>query len=142
MHETAADTKPALGPPMPSSKGSEDHPSHPDQMSEVIGDSIARSRRSSITVDGSEKNDPEDPSPLSRQSTQLEPDVEVPRGKRRGLFAQLALVAEIEDPKTYSRKMKWFITFIVAWAGAMAPMGSSIFFRESFIPVRNTSVRY
>jgi hypothetical protein len=55
----------------------------------------------------------------------------VPRLKRRGLFGQLTLLAEAEDPKKYSRKKKWFITFIVAWAGATAPMGSAILFRKS-----------
>lgn len=54
----------------------------------------------------------------------------VARSRRRGLFGQLTLLAEVEDPKTYSRKKKWFITFIVAVAGATAPMGSSIFFRK------------
>lgn len=58
-----------------------------------------------------------------------EPPVVVHRLKRRGLFGQLTLLAEIEKPKTYPRNRKWFITFIVAVAGAAAPMGSSIFFR-------------
>lgn len=135
MHETATDTEAGLDPPTSSSKKSDDHRGHQNQVDEDIDDSIARSRHSRISADGSEKNDLEDPSPLSRQSTQLGPAVKVPRGKRRGLLGQLALVAEIEDPKTYPRKMKWFITFIVAWAGAMAPMGSSIFFRKLFTPV-------
>ncbi|RMJ22061.1 multidrug resistance transporter, partial [Aspergillus sp. HF37] len=52
----------------------------------------------------------------------------VQRSKRRGLFGQLTLLAEVENPKTYARNKKWFITFIVAVAGATAPMGSSIFF--------------
>jgi hypothetical protein len=55
----------------------------------------------------------------------------VQRSKRRGLFGQLTLLAEVENPKTYARNKKWFITFIVAVAGATAPMGSSIFFRKS-----------
>ncbi|OQE24625.1 hypothetical protein PENSTE_c007G05637 [Penicillium steckii] len=75
-----------------------------------------------------EKNDPEDPVPLSRMPTELGPAVIVPRLKRRGLLGQLTLVAEVENPKTYPRRMKWFITFIVAVAGATAPMGSSVFF--------------
>ncbi|KAJ5082823.1 hypothetical protein N7532_011866 [Penicillium argentinense] len=86
-----------------------------------------RSPGSSI-VSEEEKTDLENPAPLSRQSTQIGPAVVVPRLKRRGLFGQLTLVAEVENPKTYPRKMKWFITFIVAVAGATAPMGSSIFF--------------
>ncbi|CAI7660733.1 unnamed protein product [Penicillium pancosmium] len=92
-----------------------------------VGDMRSRSHSSSIMAE-QEKNDPEDPAPLSRMSTELGPAVAVPRLKRRGLFGSLTLVAEVEDPKTYPRKMKWFITFIVAWAGATAPMGSSIFF--------------
>ena len=54
----------------------------------------------------------------------------VPRLQRRGLFGQFTLLAEVENPKLYPRKTKWFITFIVAVAGATAPMGSSIFFRK------------
>lgn len=56
--------------------------------------------------------------------------VVVPRSKRRGLFGQFTLLAEVENPRTYDRKTKWFITSIVAVAGATAPLGSSIFFRE------------
>ncbi|GIK03023.1 hypothetical protein Aspvir_007089 [Aspergillus viridinutans] len=59
----------------------------------------------------------------------------VPRLKRRGLFGQLTLLAEVENPKTYLRKTKWFITFIVALAGSTAPMGSSILFRK-WLPVQ------
>ncbi|KAJ5391360.1 hypothetical protein N7509_006850 [Penicillium cosmopolitanum] len=92
-----------------------------------VDDMRSRSHSSSIMAE-QEKNDPEDPAPLSRMSTELGPAVAVPRLKRRGLFGSLTLVAEVEDPKTYPRRMKWFITFIVAWAGATAPMGSSIFF--------------
>ncbi|KAJ5172917.1 hypothetical protein N7492_005510 [Penicillium capsulatum] len=127
MREIGKDMEPALVLPTSNSTGNEDNQRQQAKNDEDIGDAISRSRRSSITVDGSEKNDPEDPPPLSRQSTQIEPAVKVPRSKRRGLFGQLALVAEIENPKTYARKMKWFITFIVAWAGAGAPMGSAIF---------------
>jgi hypothetical protein len=79
-----------------------------------------------------EHDDPEDIRPrLERQSTELGAPIKVARLKRRGLFGQLALVAEVENPKTYPRKTKWFITFIVAVAGATAPMGSSVFYRKS-----------
>ncbi|KAJ5109223.1 hypothetical protein N7456_005898 [Penicillium angulare] len=92
--------------------------------------SHAPSHISSVTDDDHEKNhDPEIPQiALPRQSTELGPPIVVPRLKRRGLLGQLALVAEIENPRTYSRNMKWFITFIVALAGILAPLGSSIFF--------------
>ncbi|KAL5340504.1 major facilitator superfamily domain-containing protein [Aspergillus crustosus] len=52
----------------------------------------------------------------------------VPRLQRRGLFGQLTLLEELENPKAYPRNNKWFITFVVAVAGSVAPMGSSIFF--------------
>ncbi|THY65761.1 MFS general substrate transporter [Aureobasidium pullulans] len=50
----------------------------------------------------------------------------VPKGQRRGLLARVAIIAEAENPKHYARRTKWFITFVVAMAGAGAPMGSSI----------------
>ena len=50
----------------------------------------------------------------------------VPRGERRGLFARLAVIAEVTEPHDYTRKKKWMITFVVAVAAAAAPMGSSI----------------
>jgi len=52
--------------------------------------------------------------------------VKVPRSERRGLLARLSVIAEVSDPYDYTRKMKWTITFIVAVAGAAAPMGSSL----------------
>ncbi|KAK6441618.1 hypothetical protein LTR95_002156 [Oleoguttula sp. CCFEE 5521] len=50
----------------------------------------------------------------------------VPRGERRGLFARLAVIAEVTEPYDYTRRKKWTVTFIVAVAAAAAPMGSSI----------------
>ncbi|KAK4985537.1 hypothetical protein LTR66_008133 [Elasticomyces elasticus] len=52
--------------------------------------------------------------------------VPVPRAERRGLLARFAIIAEVEEPKDYTRRTKWIITFIVAVAGAAAPMGSGI----------------
>ncbi|KAK4865151.1 hypothetical protein LT330_001774 [Penicillium expansum] len=96
-----------------------------DTKSEVDNDIHSLSGASSNTAD--EEHDPENPPRLERQLTELGPPIKVARLKRRGLFGQLALVAEVEDPKTYPRRMKWFITFVVALAGATAPMGSAIF---------------
>lgn len=39
------------------------------------------------------------------------------------------MLSEVEEPKDYPRKTKWTITFIVALAGAAAPMGSGILLR-------------
>ncbi|KAL1866648.1 hypothetical protein Plec18167_008980 [Paecilomyces lecythidis] len=74
-----------------------------------------------------EGKSPEDVHPQRASSVYEEP-IPVPRSKRRGLFAQFTLLAEVENPKAYPRRTKWFITFIVAVAAAAAPMGSSIFF--------------
>ncbi|ETS79674.1 hypothetical protein PFICI_09527 [Pestalotiopsis fici W106-1] len=52
----------------------------------------------------------------------------VPRARRRGLFARLAVLPEVHRPYDYSNKTKWTITFIVAIAAAAAPMGSAIFY--------------
>lgn len=54
----------------------------------------------------------------------------VPLSKRRGLLARFALIPEVERPYDYKRSTKWTITLLVAAAGAAAPMGSAIFFRE------------
>ncbi|CAI7580333.1 unnamed protein product [Penicillium crustosum] len=96
-----------------------------ETKSEVNNDTHSLSGASSNTAD--EEHDPEDPPRLERQLTEVGPPIKVARLKRRGLFGQLALVAEVENPKTYTRRMKWFITFVVALAGATAPMGSAIF---------------
>ncbi|KAJ5482862.1 MFS transporter OpS2 [Penicillium diatomitis] len=117
-------------PPLPSPSSSFDG-AHPYKANDIPpGIHAARPsscNNASVPFDD-EKGSQEPPVPLTRQVTELGPAVKIPRSKRRGLLAQVTLVAEIENPKTYSRKLKWFITFIVAVAGATAPMGSSIFF--------------
>lgn len=57
------------------------------------------------------------------------PTVQVPMSQRRGLFARFSLLAEVTEPKHYSRGIKWWITFIVALAAVAAPMGSVIILR-------------
>ncbi len=71
-------------------------------------------------------NDPE----ASREDEALPPPVKIPRSKRRGLFGRFTFIAEVEEPKHFDRKIKWFITFNVAFAAIAAPMGSAIIFRE------------
>lgn len=77
-----------------------------------------------------EEKSPKEPFPAYERETDYESPVVVHRSKRRGLFGQLTLLAEVENPKTFPRRAKWFITFITAVSGAAAPMGSSIFFRR------------
>ena len=55
--------------------------------------------------------------------------VKIPRAKRRGLFGSFTIVAEVEEPKNYPRRTKWFITFVIALAAVAAPLGSAIIFR-------------
>lgn len=129
MHENSEKDEIAASSLPPSSWHRGDHSKMiTDTKSEIDDD-----RASSNPADD-EHDDPEDiHPPLERQSTEIGAPIKVARLKRRGLLGQLALVAEVENPKTYPRKMKWFITFIVAVAGATAPMGSAIFYRESSI---------
>lgn len=63
---------------------------------------------------------------LERAQSVKEPLVRVPRLNRRGLFARLAAIPEVTEPFHYANTTKWFITFIVAVAGAAAPVGSAI----------------
>ncbi|KAI9778535.1 MAG: hypothetical protein M1835_004908 [Candelina submexicana] len=52
----------------------------------------------------------------------------IPRSKRRGLLGRFTIVAEVKEPHDYNRRLKWFITSVIAAAAAAAPMGSAIFF--------------
>ncbi|TKA68493.1 hypothetical protein B0A55_08792 [Friedmanniomyces simplex] len=57
----------------------------------------------------------------------VRPDaVKVPVSERRGCLARFCIFAEVTDPYDYTRRKKWTITFIIACAGAAAPMGSSL----------------
>ncbi|KAK5112728.1 hypothetical protein LTR62_003826 [Meristemomyces frigidus] len=52
--------------------------------------------------------------------------IKVPVGERRGMLARFCVFAEVTEPYDYTRRKKWMITFIIACAGAVAPMGSSL----------------
>ncbi|KAL9135000.1 MAG: hypothetical protein Q9175_003814 [Cornicularia normoerica] len=89
------------------------------------------------SLDGSQ---PEDEHPAKESDTDQkdveavetrieEPEpVRVPRSQRRGLFGRFAILAEVEEPKHYSRRAKWYITFVVSLAAVAAPLGSTIVF--------------
>lgn len=115
---------------LPTSSGSDEQSTAPAKHETEIDDIQSQSHASSLAGEDEEKHADEEVQHPPRQSTDLGPAIVVPRLKRRGLLGQFTLVAEIENPKTYPRKMKWFITFIVAVAAAAAPSGSAIFFRE------------
>ena len=63
---------------------------------------------------------------LYDETADLPPAVPVPRSKRRGLLAFICLIAEVEDPKHYDRRKKWWITSVVSFAAILAPLGSNI----------------
>ncbi|KAH5116257.1 hypothetical protein HBH71_120410 [Parastagonospora nodorum] len=94
--------------------------------------SIAPSRASTSSDHSS--SDPEAASPTAKnrpvtlsRTTSVTPDaVLVPRTQRRGLLARFTLIPEVENPYHYTRKTKWFLTFIVAFCAMAAPMGSAI----------------
>lgn len=72
------------------------------------------------------------PEPLTHDEEKnagLEPTDEgiVPFKERRGLFSSVVLIKERRDARNFPRKVKWFITFMIALAAMVAPMGSSIF---------------
>ncbi|KAH8691964.1 major facilitator superfamily domain-containing protein [Talaromyces proteolyticus] len=52
----------------------------------------------------------------------------VPRLKRRGLFSQITIIPEVDNPRAYSRLTKWIITCIVSFSTLIAPLGTSIFY--------------
>ena len=91
---------------------------------------------SPVTPDKKEPSD--NPKPLTdavavTSSNQVDTEIaatKVPRRERRGLLAQFALLPEVDEPKNYSRRKKWIITFIVAIAAAAAPIGSGLLLRE------------
>ncbi|KAM5433182.1 hypothetical protein MferCBS31731_007179 [Microsporum ferrugineum] len=90
---------------------------------------VASEKGSRTSIEAREPQEPSDTEAavqLTRTNSNI-PPVIVPRSRRRGLFGSLTLLAEVENPKHYSRKAKWFITFVVAVAAGAAPMGSAIF---------------
>ena len=57
--------------------------------------------------------------------------IPVPRAQRRGLWANLSIIPEVEEPSKYSAGKKWAMTIIVALAAATSSTGSAIFYRGS-----------
>ncbi|QLG71844.1 hypothetical protein HG535_0C01930 [Zygotorulaspora mrakii] len=57
-----------------------------------------------------------------------DPEYLVVRRQRRGLFAQLSLIPELNDARDYPEKVKKIIVFIIAFSSILGPMGTSIIF--------------
>ena len=108
----------------------------PPHLEEKISvDSAPSSSRPSIAGPSSEARDkPGDQGKHDVETAQRQiPNpalVKVPHSKRRGLFGRFTIVAEVEEPKHYPRRTKWFITFVIALAAVAAPLGSAIIFRK------------
>ncbi|KAL8957768.1 MAG: hypothetical protein Q9183_005972, partial [Haloplaca sp. 2 TL-2023] len=97
------------------------------------GDNNAQSSHSTtasaIREGGNENEDEKDAElahVISTSGSAHPPPVKVPKARRRGLFARFVILAEVEQPKDYARRSKWFITLIIALAAVAAPLGSAI----------------
>lgn len=111
----------------------------PESPGEDVGN-LEKKIDQKSSLDGSQ---PEDEHPAKESDTDQkdveavetrieEPEpVRVPRSQRRGLFGRFAILAEVEEPKHYSRRAKWYITFVVSLAAVAAPLGSTIVFRRT-----------
>ena len=91
----------------------------------------AESSPGTVRVEESQEGDVEAQVRVPDADSVIPAAVKTPRSQRRGLLARFAILAEVEEPKHYSRRSKWFITFVVALAAVAAPIGSAIFFRMS-----------
>lgn len=125
---------PPVGKPVEQNRGSitSSHSSHTVGVDE--NDDISRSSASPSTINEEDERKDEKDVELgqatSAASEQDPPPVKIPRSKRRGLFARFSVIAEVEEPKHYARRTKWFITFIIALAAVAAPLGSAIILRK------------
>ena len=90
---------------------------------------ILAPEQGSVTAAAGEKEDVEAQVPEAHAISISPPPVKVPRSQRRGILGKFTILAEVEEPKNYPRRTKWFITCVIALAAAAAPLGSAIFFR-------------
>ena len=70
------------------------------------------------------------PAQSSTANTSSRGPVIVPKSQRRGWFGRLVIIPEVEEPKDYDRRTKWFITFVIAMGAIAAPFASSIILRR------------
>lgn len=109
-----------------------------DSSKEPVGPDLEEMIRHDSSPDGSKleletttKESRTEQRDTERVETEMQDpeSVKVPRSQRRGLFGRFTILAEVEEPKHYSRRTKWYITFVVALAAVAAPLGSAIIFR-------------
>ncbi|KAK1142345.1 hypothetical protein N8T08_007897 [Aspergillus melleus] len=59
---------------------------------------------------------------------QKESDPNASRRVRRGFLSWLCVVPSVQNPRSYSSGVKWFLTFIVAAGGLVVPLSSGVLF--------------
>lgn len=64
---------------------------------------------------------------------QEESDPNASRRVRRGFLPWLCVVPSVQDPRSYSSGVKWFLTFIVAAGGLVVPLSSGVLFRTDLL---------
>jgi multidrug resistance protein len=106
----------------------DEHESHKKEDEISIAQSRASTSSDNSSTDPGEVSSKAKnrPATLSRTTSVLPDAILVPRTQRRGLLARFTLIPEVENPYHYTRKTKWFLTFIVAFCAMAAPMGSAI----------------
>ncbi|GME90252.1 unnamed protein product [Ambrosiozyma monospora] len=50
----------------------------------------------------------------------------VPRSKRRGIFSNLSIIPEYDNPRDLPPRIKYALVFVVAFCAMLGPMGTSI----------------
>ena len=112
-------------------------PSNEKPPETIDGDSSSESHAPSAgEIDVPVREEKRDVEVVPVESNDTPPAVKVSHTQRRGFFGRFTFIAEVEEPKHYSRAIKWFITFIVASAAVAAPLGSAIIFRMHRLPAR------
>ena len=105
---------------------------NPSEFSkEVEASTPAETSLETHSIANSQDHDAEAQAPDADTKSIVPAPVKVPRSRRRGFLGRLAVLAEVEDPKHYPNRTKWYLTFVVALAAAAAPLGSAIFFRKA-----------
>lgn len=113
------------------SSSTEDVPDKEEHMGTSRTPSSTHSLEAAHADDRRDFTPPSAPIPASIANSIRPAPVKVPKANRRGLFGRYTILAEVEEPKDYPNKTKWFITFVIATAAVAAPMGSTVFFRTN-----------
>lgn len=101
----------------------EEHEDHDEQEEHEQNDDIATAPHHDLEAQAKQ------PAPALLRtvtSSSRRSVVKVPRSKRTGLLGRFTILYEAEEPKDYPRRIKWFLTTIIAFAAVTAAMGSSI----------------